>query len=156
MAIKKVRTFIIEINVSIYRHVLGMDIGEGVRISLRARMDFTNPRGIHIADGTYVAFDSVIFAHDMSRLLHTDTYIGKNCFIGAQAIVMPGVRIGDNCIVGSGAVVTKDVPSGSIVAGNPAKIIRSGVRTVKYGILEEIYTARIQAEEAERQSRAVR
>ena len=109
---------------------MGMDIGKDVRVSLRARLDFTNPRGIHIGDGTYVAFDSVIFAHDMSRLLHTDTYVGANCFIGAQAIIMPGVRLGDECIVGSGAVVTKDVPSGSVVAGNPAKIIRSGIRTV--------------------------
>ncbi len=101
---------------------------------------------IHIGEGTYVAFDSIIFAHDMSRLLHTDTYIGKNCFVGAKAIVMPGVRVGDYCIVGSGAVVTKDVPSGSIVAGNPAKVIRSGIRTVKFGILEDIYTSRVEAE----------
>ena len=76
-----------------------MDIGKDVCISLRARIDFTSPRGIHIGDGTYVAFDSVIFAHDMSRLLHTHTYIGRDCFIGAQAIVMPGVRVGDHCIV---------------------------------------------------------
>ena len=118
---------------------MGMDIGRDVCISLRARIDFTNPRGIHIGDETYVAFDSIIFAHDMSRALNTDTYVGRNCFSGAQAIVMPGVRVGDNCIVGSGAVVTKDIPSGSIVAGNPAKVIRSGIRTVRWGILAEAH-----------------
>ena len=142
----KAREFVLKANVVFYRRVLGMDVGDNVRISLRARMDFTNPRGILIGEGTYVAFDSIIFAHDMSRLLHTDTYIGKNCFVGAKAIVMPGVRVGDYCIVGSGAVVTKDVPSGSIVAGNPAKVIRSGIRTVKFGILEDIYTSRVEAE----------
>ena len=131
------RNTIISLQIWFLRRMLGMDIGKDVRISLRARLDFTNPRGIHIGDGTYVAFDSVIFAHDMSRLLHTHTYVGRNCFIGAQAIVMPGVRVGDQCIVGSGAVVTRDVPSGSIVAGNPAKIIRSGIRTVRWGILAE-------------------
>ena len=126
---------------------MGMDIGKDVRVSLRARLDFTNPRGIHIGDGTYVAFDSVIFAHDMSRLLHTHTYVGSNCFIGAQAIIMPGVRVGDECIVGSGAVVTKDVPSGSIVAGNPAKIIRSGIRTIRWGILAEAHAAAVSSEQ---------
>ena len=60
---------------------------------------------------------------------------------------MPGVRVGDECIVGSGAVVTKDVPSGSIVAGNPAKIIRSGIRTVKWGILAEAHAAAVAREQ---------
>ncbi|MBV9287277.1 MAG: acyltransferase [Hyphomicrobiales bacterium] len=114
-----------------------MDIGKDVQISLRARLDFTNPRGVHIGDGTYVAFAAVIFTHDMSRALHTDTYVGANCFIGAQAIIMPGVRIGDQCVIGAGAVVTKDVPTGSIVGGNPARIIRSGIKTRRYGILLE-------------------
>ena len=131
------RNSVISLQILFFKRVLGMDIGKDVCISLRARIDFTNPRGIHIGDRTYVAFDSVIFAHDMSRLLHTHTYIGRDCFIGAQAIVMPGVRVGDHCIVGSGAVVTKDVPSGSIVAGNPARIIRSGIRTVRWGVLAE-------------------
>jgi acetyltransferase-like isoleucine patch superfamily enzyme len=126
---------------------MGMDIGRDVQVSLRARLDFTNPRGVHIGDGTYVAFDSVIFAHDMSRVWHTNTYVGRNCFIGAQAIIMPGVRVGDECIVGAGAVVTKDVPSCSIVAGNPAKIIRSGIRTIKWGILAEAYDAAVAREE---------
>ncbi len=141
------RDILIRTQLFFYRRVMGMDIGKDVRVSLRARLDFTNPRGIHIGDGTYVAFDSVIFAHDMSRLLHTDTYVGANCFIGAQAIIMPGVRLGDECIVGSGAVVTKDVPSGSVVAGNPAKIIRSGIRTVKWGILADKYAAAVSREQ---------
>lgn len=51
------------------------------------------------------------------------TYIGNRCFIGVQSIILMGCYIGDDCIVGAGAVVTKNVPSGNIVAGNPAKII---------------------------------
>jgi len=46
-----------------------------------------------------------------------------NCFIGANAIVLPGVRIGPNSIVGTGAVVTKDVPPDTVVAGCPARKI---------------------------------
>jgi acetyltransferase-like isoleucine patch superfamily enzyme len=49
--------------------------------------------------------------------------IGNNCFIGNGSKIMLGVRIGDNVIVGAGAIVTKDVPSNSVVAGVPAKVI---------------------------------
>lgn len=50
--------------------------------------------------------------------------IGDNCWIGAGAIICPGVKIGDNVVVGAGSVVVKDVPSNVVVAGNPAKTIR--------------------------------
>ena len=49
--------------------------------------------------------------------------IGDNCFIGHQAIVLMGVTIGEGSIIGAGAVVTKSVPPGSVVAGNPARVI---------------------------------
>ena len=48
--------------------------------------------------------------------------IGRDCWIGANATILPGVRIGDFAIVAAGSVVTKDVPSGVVVAGNPAVI----------------------------------
>ena len=49
--------------------------------------------------------------------------IGNNVFIGAGAIILPGIEIGDNVIIGAGSVVTKDIPDNSLVVGNPAKII---------------------------------
>lgn len=53
--------------------------------------------------------------------------IGKNVWIGGGALIMPGVTIGDDALVGAGAVVTKDVPPGTTVAGNPARVLkRSG------------------------------
>ncbi|MFZ6750069.1 acyltransferase [Undibacterium sp. Ren11W] len=96
----------------------------------------TNPRGIHIGNETYLAFGVVIFTHDMCREFHADTFIGDKCFIGANSIVMPGVRIGNQCIIGAGSVVTNDVPDNSIVAGNPAKLIRSGIKTKAYGKID--------------------
>lgn len=117
--------------------VWGMDIHPSVVMSLSARLDKTHPRGIHVGEGTYIAFDAAVLAHDMTRAMKTDTRIGKNCFIGARSIILPGVTIGDGCVVGSGSVVTKDVPSGSAVAGNPAQIIRSGIETLEFGRLKD-------------------
>jgi maltose O-acetyltransferase len=50
--------------------------------------------------------------------------IGTRCWFGGGAIVLPGVTIGDDVVVGAGAVVTKDVPSRTVVVGNPARVIR--------------------------------
>lgn len=88
-----------------------------------------------MSDYVYFAGGAKVLAHDMCRMLRTTTRIGQKCFIGSNAIIMPGVTIGDEVIVGSGAVVTKDVPSNCIVAGNPAKVIKQGIHTKNYGIL---------------------
>ena len=50
--------------------------------------------------------------------------LGKNVWIGAAAILLPGVTVGDNSVIGAGAVVTRDVPANTVVAGNPARVIR--------------------------------
>ncbi len=50
--------------------------------------------------------------------------IGKNCWIGAGVIVVPGVTIGDNTVIGAGSVVTKDIPSNVVAVGNPCRILR--------------------------------
>jgi acetyltransferase-like isoleucine patch superfamily enzyme len=71
----------------------------------------------------------------MTRGLRLDTRIGKHCFIGARSIILPGLTIGDESIVAAGSVVTKDVPPRSIVAGNPAQVIRRNVRVGPYGQL---------------------
>ncbi len=95
------RSALMELRSWYLRKIMKMDLHPNVKISLKANLDLTNPRGIHVDDGTYIAFRAVILAHDMSRVLHTDTYIGRNCFIGAHSIIMPGVRVGDGCIVAS-------------------------------------------------------
>lgn len=122
------------------RSFYGMKLHPSVRISLKARVDKTNPTGLEIGEETMVTFDSIILSHDYATERHAGAYqqmtkIGKRCFIGCGSIVMPGVSIGDECIIAAGSVVTKDVPAGSIVAGNPASVIRSGIHTKAYGRL---------------------
>lgn len=93
------------------RRVYKMDIGKNVRISWKAHLDKSiNPRGIHIGEGTDVVNGAMILSHDACRRLKADTYIGKNCIIGARSIILPGVRIGDSTIIAAGSVVTKDAP----------------------------------------------
>lgn len=59
--------------------------------------------------------------------------IGKNCWLGAGVIVMPGVTIGDNSVIGAGSIVTRDIPSGVVAYGNPCRVIREiGERDREY------------------------
>lgn len=113
----------------------GMDIHPTATFSLSAKFDRTFPRGIHVGERSYVALEAIILAHDMTRGKKVHTRIGRHCFIGAGSIVLPGVTIGDESIVAAGAVVTKDVPPRSIVAGSPARVIRSDISVGPYGRL---------------------
>ncbi|WP_253187069.1 DapH/DapD/GlmU-related protein [Paenibacillus sp. GP183] len=76
-----------------------------------------------------IAPQAYLLAHDAStKSLNNYMKIGSitiedNVFIGARALIMPGVTIGKNSIVAAGSIVTKSIPEGSIAAGNPAKII---------------------------------
>ncbi len=51
-------------------------------------------------------------------------HIGRNCWIGAGAIILPGVTIGDNTVIGAGSVVTRDIPSNVVAVGNPCRVLR--------------------------------
>ena len=55
---------------------------------------------------------------------NVDVFIGSNVWIGAGAILLPGVRIGDNSVIGAGSVVTKDIPENVVAVGNPCRVLR--------------------------------
>lgn len=64
---------------------------------------------------------------------NAQVHIGKNCWFGAGAIVLPGVTIGDNVVVGAGSIVTKDLPSNVVAVGNPCRVLREvGERDREY------------------------
>ena len=117
----------------IYNKLYGMDIALNCKISRNAFLDKTNPKGVHIDEYTLIAGGCRILSHDYSRSYRADTYIGENCFLGVNTIVLPGVVIGNNVIIGSGSIVTKNIPSNSIAVGNPCRVIHSNIKIGKYG-----------------------
>ncbi len=88
---------------------------------------------IFIGDGTMIGPNCVIATagHPIDPELrekqlqyNIPVHIGKNCWLGAGVLVMPGVTIGDNTVIGAGSVVTKDIPGNVIAVGNPCKVLR--------------------------------
>jgi putative colanic acid biosynthesis acetyltransferase WcaF len=75
----------------------------------------------YICNGTHDLADSIL------PLLVGNIVIGRDVFIGARAFVMPGITIGEGAAVGACAVVTKDVEPWTVVAGNPARVIKKRV-----------------------------
>ena len=61
---------------------------------------------------------------DRHKLELKSVTLKKNCWIGADATIMPGVTVGENAVVAAGALVTKDVPADTLVAGIPAKVMK--------------------------------
>jgi acetyltransferase-like isoleucine patch superfamily enzyme len=97
---------------------------------------FVNVGSTIIAVEEIVVGDDVAFANEV-YVMDSDSHgvegrphkqapvrIGDGCWIGARALILPGVTIGKRVLIAAGAVVTKDVPDDSLVAGNPARVIR--------------------------------
>lgn len=111
---------------------------------------------IEIGDNVTLAPRVHILAHDASTknfLGYTkiaNVIIGNNVFIGAESVILPGVHIGDNVIVGANSTVSKDIPSGLVVAGTPAKKVctikefleKNNKRMKKGKCYDESYTLR--------------
>ncbi len=89
---------------------------------------------IYIGDHTMIGPNVTIAtaSHPIDPSLRESAYqqnrpvtVGRNCWIGAGAILLPGVSVGDNSIIGAGSVVTKDIPANVIAVGNPCRVIKS-------------------------------
>ena len=108
----------------------GYNIHLGAQVFLNFNCVILDVTEVHIGDQTLLAPGVQILAADHPRdpalrragqELGRPVHIGRNVWIGAGALVLPGVCIGDDAIVGAGSVVTRDVPAGATVVGNPAR-----------------------------------
>ncbi|HAT77317.1 MAG TPA: hypothetical protein DCS17_01840 [Flavobacterium sp.] len=94
-----------------------------------AYVDDLIPQAVTIGENFVASFNSMIIAHDASLYNHVGKHrieeitIGDNVFLGAGAIILPGVNVGDGAIIGAGSIVTKDIDPYTVVAGNPAKFM---------------------------------
>lgn len=112
--------------------------------NIYANFNLTCVDDTHIYVGDYTMFGpNVTIAtagHPILPKLRQKAYqynrpvrIGRNCWIGAGAMILPGVTIGDNTVVGAGSVVTKDLPADVVAVGNPCKVLRKiGKRDKEY------------------------
>lgn len=122
-----------------------IEIGNNVGISgatIYAR------KGIYIGDNTCIGGNCKILDNDFhpvdaearNRLLadinggdsdlipSREIHIGKNCFIGCNSIILKGTVLGDGCVVGAGALVSGQFEEGSVIAGNPAKVVKKSIK----------------------------
>ena len=114
----------------------------GVRMNGRVKtygssysMFSAEPYLVTLGDNVYISVGASFVCHDGATLpfrkidptldLAAEISVGNDVFIGAGAVLLPGVKIGNNCIVGAHAVVTRDVADGCIVAGSPARTVGS-------------------------------
>ena len=100
-------------------------INEDVTITCAKRIIIG--KNAHIARGVVIRDYDGHYIEDASYRTAKPITIGDNVWIGYRAMILKGVTIGNNSVVAANSVVTKNVPPNCIVAGNPAKIIRSGI-----------------------------
>ena len=135
-----------KLSVPLYR-LRGTKIGKNVHIDRGVFIESFRPYLIEIKDDVEIGPRAVIVAIDSSYnciskkvpIKYEKVTIERNAYIGAGAIILPGVTIGEYAIVAAGAVVTEDVPSRTVVAGVPARIIKSVDEGLKrFKIFDEI------------------
>ena len=109
----------------------------GSNVYYYSRIFPSDPKLLRLGDNVVICTNVRFVAHDRVDIMLSGMFgkkyskyyapfeVGNNVFIGSDAVILPGVRIGDNSVIGAGAVVSKDLPSGSVWGGCPARRIGS-------------------------------
>lgn len=119
-----------------YARKIGVNINGRVRIYGNPyKMFGTEPWIIKLGDNVHITDEVMFVTHDGGTLLFREKTpdleitrpieVGNNVYIGIRTIILPGVKIGNNVVIGAGSVVTKDILDDSVVAGVPARRIKS-------------------------------
>ncbi len=116
-----------------YANHAGAHIHFGHHVYCNFGVTMVDDTHIYVGDGTMFAPQVIVATagHPILPELREQAYqynapvhIGKNCWIGAGAVITPGVTIGDHTVIGAGSVVTKDIPANVVAVGNPCRVLR--------------------------------
>ena len=109
----------------------GKNIHLGKGVFINAGCKFQDQGGIYIGDGALIGHNTVLatlnhglLPEERHDLIPKPIHIGRNVWIGSNAVITKGVTIGDNAVIAAGAVVIRDVPSDTVVGGVPAAVIK--------------------------------
>lgn len=121
----------VEIRLPFYTD-FGRNIHFGKHIFINSGVTFTDLGGIYLSDGVQIAPNVTLASvnHPLTPAKRhgvelKPVYVHRNAWIGANATILPGVSIGENAVVAAGAVVSRNVPANTIVAGIPARVIKT-------------------------------
>lgn len=114
-----------------FHRLRGITIGKNVEIGYFCIIGHVHPYLITIEDEAVIAAHATLLEHDNAfyytaggKVKYGPVVIKKRAFVGLNSVVMPNVTIGERSIVGANSVVLTDVPSDTVIAGNPAKVIK--------------------------------
>lgn len=108
---------------------IAKDVRYSFAVSGKVNISVSKDTSLHIGEGTIFACNICIRTanHDLmdrKKYVKGSVQIGKNCWLGHGAVILPGVCLGDNVTVGANSVVTKSFPSDVVIGGVPAKILK--------------------------------
>ena len=111
----------------------GKNVHFGKNVYANFNLTLVDDTHIYVGDYTMFAPNVVVTTagHPIDPELRERVYqfnlpvhIGRNVWIGAGAVILPGITIGDNSVIGAGSIVTKDIPANSVAYGNPCRVVR--------------------------------
>lgn len=111
----------------------GRHVHFGRNVYANFNLTLVDDSHIYVGDGTMFGPNVVISTaghpilpelRELVYQFNMPVHIGKNCWLGAGVLVMPGVTIGDNTVIGAGSVVTRDIPANVVAVGTPCRVVR--------------------------------
>ena len=123
------------LRLGLYR-AMGVVIGRNAYVGMDTWLDDQFPELIRIEDEVVVSFRVIVVVHDDARRMDrteagkeqgtvAPVVLSRGCYLGAGALILPGVTVGERAVVAAGSVVTRDVPPLTLVAGVPARVVRA-------------------------------